>query len=109
MPALTNPINSQRLPKPAWYKVPGKKWKQFAGKYPTVAAGISMTSSTAYQALLFYGIQESVNAIGNRDEVALSKALATIETLDDQLLKVNDALAGERQRNQGPDTLGARR
>ena len=100
MPALTNPVNSQRLPKPAWYKVPRNKWKQFAGKYPTVAAGISMTTSTAYQAMLFYGIQESVNAIGNRDEIALSKALATIETLDDQLLKVNDALASERQRNE---------
>ena len=100
MPALTNPINSQRIPKPVWYKVPGKQWKQFAGKYPTLAAGISMTSSTAYQALLFYGIQESVNTIGNRDEVALSKALATIETLDDQLVKVNDTLASERQRNQ---------
>ena len=46
MPAPTNPVNSQRLPKPVWYKVPRQKWKQFAGKYPTVAAGISMTSST---------------------------------------------------------------
>ena len=100
MPAPTNPVNSQWLPKPVWYKVPRQKWKQFAGKYPTVAARISMTSSTAYQALLFYGIQESVNAIGNRDEIALSKALATIETLDDQLLKVNEALASERQRNE---------
>ena len=100
MPALTNPVNSQWLPKPTWYKVPRQKWKQFAGKYPTVAAGISMTSSTAYQALLFYGIQESVNAIRNRDGIALSKALATIETLDDQFLKVNDALASERQRNE---------
>ena len=58
-----------------------------------------MTSRNAYQALLFYGIQESVNAIGNRDEFSLSKALATIETMDDQLLKVNDALASERQWN----------
>ena len=30
MPALMNPRLSQKLPKPKWYKVPGKQWKQFA-------------------------------------------------------------------------------